>query len=78
MLNCITSSLHPGTTSGGRSIADPQVRIAIANKNDLPSAEPQKEETSPRVQALYRQYSLEAERQGVFGAPTYVLGGESF
>jgi 2-hydroxychromene-2-carboxylate isomerase len=30
------------------------------------------------VQALYRQYSLEAERQGVFGAPTYVLGGERF
>jgi 2-hydroxychromene-2-carboxylate isomerase len=61
-----------------RDIADPQTRIAIADENGLPGAELQKEETSPRVQALYRQYSLEAERQGVFGAPTYVLGGERF
>jgi 2-hydroxychromene-2-carboxylate isomerase len=61
-----------------RDIADPQTRIAIADENGLPGAELQKEETSPRVQALYRQYSNEAERQGVFGAPTYVLGGERF
>jgi 2-hydroxychromene-2-carboxylate isomerase len=61
-----------------RDIADPQTRIAIANESGLPGLELNKAETSDRVQALYRQYSLEAERQGVFGAPTYVLGGERF
>ena len=61
-----------------RNTADPQVRIAIADENGLPGLELQNEETSPRVQALYRQYSSEAERQGVFGSPTYVLGGERF
>jgi 2-hydroxychromene-2-carboxylate isomerase len=30
------------------------------------------------VQKLYRDYSEEAERLGVFGAPTYVLNGERF
>jgi 2-hydroxychromene-2-carboxylate isomerase len=30
------------------------------------------------VQALYRQFSAEAERLGVFGAPTYVVEGELF
>jgi len=30
------------------------------------------------VQALYKYYSEEAERLGVFGAPTYVLNGERF
>ena len=31
-----------------------------------------------RVQALYRQYSEEAEALGVFGAPTFVIAGELF
>jgi len=30
------------------------------------------------VQVLYKAYSEEAERLGVFGAPTYVLNGERF
>ena len=30
------------------------------------------------MQALYRQYSAEAEQLGVFGAPTFVLEGERF
>ncbi len=30
------------------------------------------------MQALYKAYSEEAERLGVFGAPTYVLKGERF
>jgi 2-hydroxychromene-2-carboxylate isomerase len=61
-----------------RDTADPQVRIEVANKNGLPGKELQAEETSDRVQALYRQYSAEAEKLGVFGAPTYVLDGERF
>jgi len=61
-----------------RNTADPKVRIAIANENGLPGEALQREETSERVQRLYAQYSDEAERLGVFGAPTYVLNGERF
>ena len=62
-----------------RNTADPAVRIQVANENGLPGAELQKAETSERVQALYKGYSDEAEKLGVFGAPTYVLAsGERF
>src|ERR1700741_3671697 len=44
-----------------RDTADPEVRIEVADENGLPGAELQKEETSDRVQALYKQYSDEAE-----------------
>jgi 2-hydroxychromene-2-carboxylate isomerase len=54
------------------------VRIAVANENSLPGEELLREETSSRVQALYKAYSEEAERLGVFGAPTYLLQGERF
>jgi 2-hydroxychromene-2-carboxylate isomerase len=62
----------------GRNTADPAVRIAVANENGLPGEALQQEESSARVQNLYRTYSEEAERLGVFGAPTYVLRGERF
>ena len=61
-----------------RNTADPEVRIEVANENGLPGEELQKEETSAKVQALYKKYSDEAEKLGVFGAPTYVLNGERF
>jgi 2-hydroxychromene-2-carboxylate isomerase len=61
-----------------RNTADPKVRLAIANENGMPGEALVVEETSTRVQALYRQYSEEAEALGVFGAPTYVLNGERF
>jgi 2-hydroxychromene-2-carboxylate isomerase len=61
-----------------RDTADPAVRIAVANEHGLPGEELQREETGARVQALYKAYSEEAERLGVFGAPTYVLNGERF
>ena len=62
-----------------RNTADPQVRIEVANENGLPGLDLQKDETSERVQSLYRRYSAEAERLGVFGAPTCVLpSGERF
>ena len=61
-----------------RDTSDAAVRISIAKENGLPGEELQREETSPRVQALYRTYSEEAEHLGVFGAPTYVLEGERF
>jgi 2-hydroxychromene-2-carboxylate isomerase len=58
-----------------RNTADPQVRVAIANENGLPGRELLAEETSDKVQQLYRRYSEEAEKLGIFGAPTYVLDG---
>ena len=54
------------------------MRIAIANENGMPGEELQKAEMSEPVQRLYKTYSEEAEKLGVFGAPTYVLNGERF
>jgi 2-hydroxychromene-2-carboxylate isomerase len=61
-----------------RDTADQKVRIAVANENGLPGAELAAAEQSAPVQALYKAYSGEAERLGVFGAPTYVLNGERY
>jgi 2-hydroxychromene-2-carboxylate isomerase len=61
-----------------RNTADPAVRIAVANENGLPGEELHRAETDSKVQQLYRTYSEEAERLGVFGAPTYVFRGERF
>ncbi len=61
-----------------RDTADPEVRAAVAEENGLPGRELVAVEASPRVQALYKAYSEEAERLGVFGAPTYVLNSERF
>jgi 2-hydroxychromene-2-carboxylate isomerase len=61
-----------------RNTADPAVRIAVADENGFPGEALQKEEGDPRVQGLYKTYSEEAEKLGVFGAPTYVLKGERF
>ena len=58
--------------------ADATVRAAIANENGLPGDELVAAEIGPQVQALYKTYSDEAERLGVFGAPTYVLQGERY
>jgi len=61
-----------------RDTADAKVRAAVADENGLPGAALVAAETSAPVQALYREYSAEAERLGVFGAPTCVLDGERF
>ena len=61
-----------------RNTADPAVRIAVANENGFPGEALHEEEGGPRVQGLYKTYSEEAERLGVFGAPTYVVKGERF
>lgn len=61
-----------------RDTADPAVRMTIANENGMPGAELVAAETSAPVRQRYQAYSDEAERLGVFGAPTYVLNGERF
>jgi 2-hydroxychromene-2-carboxylate isomerase len=54
------------------------VRRAIAEESGYDGARLVAAERSERVQALYRQFSEEAEKLGVFGAPTFVLEGELF
>src|SRR6188474_3248112 len=49
-----------------RDTADRKVRVAIADENELPGAELAAAEQSAPVQALYKAYSDEAERLGVF------------
>ena len=61
-----------------RDTSDRKVRVAVANENGLPGEELAAAEQGAPVQALYRTYSDEAERLGVFGAPTWVLEGERF
>ena len=61
-----------------RNTADPAVRIAVANENGFPGKELQDAESDHAVQQLYKTYSEEAEKLGVFGAPTYVFKGERF
>jgi 2-hydroxychromene-2-carboxylate isomerase len=61
-----------------RDIADAAVRRAIADENGYDGAALVAAEGSERVQALYRRFSAEAETLGVFGAPTFVIGGELY
>jgi len=61
-----------------RDISDPEVRRTIAIENGYDGDALVAAETSESVQAAYKANSDEAERIGVFGAPTYVLNGELF
>ncbi|HEX2886281.1 2-hydroxychromene-2-carboxylate isomerase [Vineibacter terrae] len=61
-----------------RDTAAPHVRRQIGDENGFDGAALVLAETSPAVQALYKQYSDEAEALGVFGAPTFVIEGERF
>jgi 2-hydroxychromene-2-carboxylate isomerase len=61
-----------------RDIARPEVRRVVADENGYDGAKLVAAEGSERVQALYRQFSTEAETLGVFGAPTFVIEGELF
>ena len=61
-----------------RDTADPDVRKAIANENGFDGAHLLAQERGAAVQALSRKVTAEAEKLGVFGAPTFVLDGELF
>lgn len=74
----LSHAILRGLWAEERDIADPSVRRAIAEENGLDGARLVAAETSDRVQALYRQFSAEAEQLGVFGSPTLVIEGELF
>ncbi|HYF60933.1 MAG TPA: 2-hydroxychromene-2-carboxylate isomerase [Burkholderiaceae bacterium] len=61
-----------------RDISDAATRIAIADENGHDGAALQAAELGADVQAVYAENTAEAERLGVFGAPTFVLDGERF
>ena len=61
-----------------RDISEAAVRIAIADENGYDGAALQAMEGSAEVRAAYAADTAEAERLGVFGAPTFVLDGERF
>ena len=58
-----------------RDTSQPAVRIAIAGENGYDGAALHALEKDARTLATYQAYSEEAERLGVFGAPTFVLDG---
>jgi 2-hydroxychromene-2-carboxylate isomerase len=58
-----------------RDTAAAEVRIKVAEENGMDGAGLHAAETSAEVQAAYRAYTEEAERLGVFGAPTLIVEG---
>lgn len=58
-----------------RDTSKPEVRIAIADENGYDGRALQALEKAPATLAQYQEYSDEAERLGVFGAPTFILQG---
>lgn len=61
-----------------RDIAEAEVRRAIADENGYDGAALVAAEGGAAVQEEYRANGREAERLGVFGAPTFVVEGELF
>lgn len=61
-----------------RDIAAPEVRQQIGEENGFDGAKLVALERSEAVQALYQQFTEEAEAHGVFGAPTFVVDGELY
>lgn len=61
-----------------RDVAKPEVRRQIADENGYEGAALLAAETSQRVQGLYAQFTQDALKIGVFGAPTFVVDGEIF
>lgn len=58
-----------------RDTSQADVRIAVANENGYDGAALHALERAPATLAQYDDYSAEAERLGVFGAPTFVIRG---
>ena len=61
-----------------RDTADAGVRKAIADENGFDGAVLVAMEKSESAIIAYRRYTAEALTLGVFGAPTFILGGEIF
>jgi len=60
-----------------RDTSKPDVRIAIANENGYDGAALHALERAPATLAQFQDFSDEAERLGVFGAPTFIVHGQA-
>lgn len=58
-----------------RDTSQPEVRIAIADENGYDGAGLQALERAPETLRQFQEFSDEAERLGVFGAPTFIIQG---
>jgi 2-hydroxychromene-2-carboxylate isomerase len=61
-----------------RDIADPSVRKAIGDENDLDGEFLVAQELTPAVQNEYIKNTSDAVEVGIFGSPIYVFKGERF
>jgi 2-hydroxychromene-2-carboxylate isomerase len=61
-----------------RDTSQADVRIAVANENGYDGAALHAQEQAAATLATYQAYSEEAERLGVFGAPTFLLDGKRY
>ena len=60
-----------------RDTSQAEVRIAIANENGYDGAALHALERAPQTLQQFQDYSDEAERLGVFGAPTFIIHGQT-
>ena len=60
-----------------RDTSKAEVRIAIANENGYDGAALQARERNPETLRQFQEFSDEAERMGVFGAPTFIIHGQA-
>jgi 2-hydroxychromene-2-carboxylate isomerase len=58
-----------------RDTSKAEVRIGIANENGYDGGALHALESAPATRAEYENFSRDAEKLGVFGAPTFVLDG---
>lgn len=61
-----------------KEIADPAVRVAIAEENGFDGKALLAAETAPETVAEYATNTADALRRGVFGAPTFVWNGNIY
>ena len=57
-----------------RDIADPRIRVAIAEEEGMPGEALHREEESSSIEAEWDRNNQEAVKRGVFGAPTFFCG----
>lgn len=60
-----------------RDTSQAEVRIAIADENGYDGAALHALERAPQTLQQFQDYSDEAERLGVFGAPTFIIHGQT-
>jgi len=73
----LTRAVLRGVWAEERNIADPQVLAQLLAECGLDAARLE-DSRKPDVEARYQAHTQEAIDAGVFGAPSYVVGGEIF